>query len=344
MEAFKEGQVICQRCVLPEAKPKIWLNENGVCNLCIEHENKPKEQPLLESDFIKTLEKYRGKHRYDCLVMCSGGKDSTAALYFMKKRYNLNPLAFMFDHGFESEEAINNVKRAVSKLGVDFVFYKTEQMKDMFKSIIKSNSKAIICHPCSIWYMDLAFEMAERNDAPIIIAGWTKGQSEKQEVMSKCGCNVHAVEYADMAKETNKFLQDQLEKTGKYKDFPRTMEELLAKNKKKKHKAIVLSPHWFLPYGPEEYVKIIKEEVGWEYTKHSYPSKTTNCNMNFVSAYNAMRFFGYTHYHVEMSKLIREGVITREQALIDLKMQFSDELLNDVLNRIDCSVEDLRKD
>jgi hypothetical protein len=45
-----------------------------------------------------------------------------------------------------------------------------------------------------------------------------------------------------------------------------------------------------------------------------------------------------------MSKLIREGVITREQALIDLKMQFSDELLNDVLNRIDCSVEDLRKD
>ena len=234
MEAFKEGQIICQRCVLPEAKPKIWLNENGVCNLCIEHENKPKEQPLLESDFIKTLEKYRGKHRYDCLVMCSGGKDSTAALYFMKKRYNLNPLAFMFDHGFESEEAINNVKRAVSKLGVDFVFYKTEQMKDMFKSIIKSNSKAIICHPCSIWYMDLAFEMAERNDAPIIIAGWTKGQSEKQEVMSKCGCNVHAVEYADMAKETNKFLQDQLEKTGKYKEFPRTMEELLAKNKKKK--------------------------------------------------------------------------------------------------------------
>jgi 7-cyano-7-deazaguanine synthase in queuosine biosynthesis len=343
MEAFKEGQVICQRCVLPEAKPKIWLNEQGVCNLCVEHEKKPKEQPLLESDFIKTLEKYRGKHRYDCLVMCSGGKDSTAALYFMKKRYNLNPLAFMFDHGFETEEAINNVKRAVSKLGVDFLFYKTEQMKDMFKSIVKSNSKAIICHPCSIWYMDLAFEMAEKNDAPIIIAGWTKGQSEKQEVMSKCGCNVHAAEYADMAKETNKFLQDQLEKNGKYKDFPRTMEELLAKSKKKKHKAIVLSPHWFLPYGPEEYVKIIKEEVGWEYTKHSYPSKTTNCNMNFVSAYNAMRFFGYTHYHVEMSKLIREGVITREQALIDLKMQFSDELLNDVLNRIDCSIEDLRK-
>ncbi|MFA6238286.1 MAG: 7-cyano-7-deazaguanine synthase [Bacteriovorax sp.] len=338
-----DQQPICQKCVMPEVKPRITFNEEGICNLCVEHSKKPPVQPLLESDFIKILDKVRGKHRYDCLVMCSGGKDSTAALYFMKKRYNLNPLAFMFDHGFETEEAITNVKRAVAKLGVDFVFYKTNQMKEMFKSIVKTQSKTIICHPCSIWYMDLAFDMAEKHDAPIVIAGWTKGQSEKQEVMSKCGCNVHAPEYADMAKETNQFLEDFTKSTNRYKDFPRTMEELLAKNKKKKHKATVLSPHWFLPYGPEEYVKIIKEEVGWQYTKNSYPSKTTNCNMNFVSAYNAMKFFGYTHYHVEMSKLIREGVITREQAITDLKMQFSDELLNEVLSKIDCTVDDLRK-
>lgn len=337
-----EDKKICQKCVMPEVPSRIWLNQDGVCNLCLEHEAKPKAQPLLESDFIKILDKYRGKHKYDCLVMCSGGKDSTAALYFMKKRYNLNPLAFMFDHGFETEEAINNVKRAVNKLGVDFIFYKTNQMKSMFKSIIKSKSKAIICHPCSIWYMDLAFEMAEKNDAPIVIAGWTKGQSEKQEVMSKCGCNVHAPEYADMAKETNNFLEKNPTMDVEYKNFPRTMEELLARNKKRKHKAMVLSPHWFLPYGPEEYVKIIKDEVGWEYTKESYPTKTTNCNMNFVSAYNAMKFFGYTHYHVEMSKLIREGVITREQALEDLKMQFTDELLNKVLKNIDCTVDDLK--
>lgn len=335
------NEKICQRCVMPPVEGKIYFNSEGVCNLCLEHEKKPKEQPLLESDFIKILDKYRGKHKYDCLVMCSGGKDSTAALYFMKKRYNLNPLAFMFDHGFETEEAINNVKNAVNKLGVDFLFYKTNQMKEMFKGIVKSKSKAIICHPCSIWYMDLAFEIAEKNDCPIVIAGWTKGQSEKQEVMSKCGCNVHAVEYADMAKETNKFLNENPTMQKSYKDFPRTMEELLARNKKRKHKAMVLSPHWFLPYGPEEYVKIIREEIGWQYTKVSYPTKTTNCSMNFVSAYNAMRFFGYTHYHVEMSKMIREGVITREQAIADLKMEFSKELLNEVLEKIDCSVEDL---
>lgn len=310
-------QNLCVRCVMPEAKPQIFMNEEGVCNLCVEHERKQaetKSQPLLESDFIKILDKHRGKHRYDCLVMCSGGKDSTAALYFMKKRYNLNPLAFMFDHGFETSEAIDNVKRAVSKLGVDFIFFKTNHVKDMFKSIIKSKSKAVICHPCSIWYMDLALRNGTKNDAPIIIAGWTKGQSEKSEVMSKCGCNVHAQEYAEMAKETHSFIDNILGDVKKYANFPKTMEELLKRNKKLKRKAVVLSPHWFLPYGPKEYVEIIKNELDWKYPELSYPKKTTNCSMNFVSVYNSMKYFGYTHYHVELSKMIREGIISREEA------------------------------
>lgn len=333
---------ICQKCVMPEVSSRIWMNEEGICNLCLDHEKIPPSSPLLESDFIKIIEKHRGKHRYDCLVMCSGGKDSTAALYFMKKRYNLNPLAFMFDHGFETDEAITNVKKAVSRLGVDFVLFKTAYMKDMFKKIIETKSRAIICHPCSIWYMDLAFEMADKHDAPIIIAGWTKGQSEKQEVMSKCGCNIHAPEYADMAIETNRFLETQIDPKGKYAQFPKSMEELLLRNKKRKNKAMVLSPHWFLPYTASEYVKVIKEELGWEYTTRSYPHKTTNCDMNYVSAYNSMKHFGYTHYHVEMSKLIREGVLSREQALNDLEMNFSDDLLKDVLSRINCKLEDIK--
>jgi tRNA(Ile)-lysidine synthase TilS/MesJ len=62
--------------------------------------------------------------------MCSGGKDSTASLYFMKKRYRMNPLAFTFDHGFEIEGAKENVINAVEALGVDYLFFKTDFMKE----------------------------------------------------------------------------------------------------------------------------------------------------------------------------------------------------------------------
>jgi len=338
----KNETKICAKCVLPEVKPQITLDSSGICNICNEYQKVESVPRLLESDFIKVLDKYRGKHKYDCLVMCSGGKDSTAALYFMKERYKLNPLAFMFDHGFETKDAINNVKKAVDKLGVDFLFFKTNEMKNLFKKIVENKSKAVICHPCSIWYMQLAFDVAKRNDCPIIIAGWTKGQSTRQDVMSTCGCNVHNPEYKDMAKETTTFLNTVLKGSPEYKDFPKSMEELLKKIKKNKQKTIVLSPHWFLPYTPDQYVAIIKEKLDWDFTKVSYPSKSTNCMMNFVSVHNSMKYFGYTHYHVEMSKLIREGVMSREDALLKLKMEFSDDLLSNVLKRIDCKLEDIK--
>ena len=46
----------------------------------------------------------------DLRVIWSGGKDSTLALYHIKKRYGMTPLAFTFDHGFENEEALRNVR------------------------------------------------------------------------------------------------------------------------------------------------------------------------------------------------------------------------------------------
>jgi len=333
--------MICKKCVLPESKPDIWLNEDGICNVCIEY-NKTKDDNngtrSLETEFIKMLNLYKSHGEYGCLVMCSGGKDSTAALYYMKRRYKLNPLAFTFDHGFETEDAMENVKNAVEALGVDFLYFKTDFMKDMFSRILKTNSKAVICHLCSIWYMDLTFKIAARFNIPIIIAGWTKGQSKKQPLMSKCGCNIHEPEFVSMAKAAKEFLNDHVKNDPKYKDFPETMEEVLTRAKKRQ-RCVVLSPHWFLPFDSEVYVEIIKKELKWKFPKLSYPGYTTNCYLNFISVYNSMKYFGYTHYHVEMSKLIRGGLLTREEVIRNLEINFDKELLNNIAKKLDCALE-----
>lgn len=331
-----ENTRICKQCIMPENKPEVFLNDEGICNICLAHNYVKKNETIhkpLESDLIKILDKHRGKKKYDCMVMCSGGKDSTSALYYMKKRYNLNILAFMFDHGFESEDAISNVNKAVEILGIDLIFYKSSFMKPMFEKMITSKTKAVICHTCSIWYMELAFDVAARYDIPIIIAGWTKGQSTKQEIMSKCGCNVHDAEFKSMANSTREFLLNELGDLPQYKNFPKSMEEVLNRAKKR-HKSLVLSPHWFLPYGPDEYIKTIKDELDWKVPKLSYPSGSTNCLLNFISVYNSMKYFGYTHYHVEASKLIRDGVITREEALEQLKINFDEDILQTVADKL----------
>ncbi len=331
---------LCVRCVLPHSPPDITLDADGVCSVCRAAERVREESPreeLLETDFVAMLQKHRGKGRYDCLVMCSGGKDSTAALYYMVKRYHMRPLAFTFDHGFETPEALENVHRAVEALGVDFLFFRTEEMRDLFKKMIDSGSRAVICHPCSIWYMQLTFDLAARFEIPLIIAGWTKGQSARPGVMTKCACNVDAPEYASMGVATRRFLAT-LKDDPRFRDFPTTMDEVVTRARKK-HKALVLSPHWFLDTHPDEYVAVLQRELGWKYPAVSYPRRSTNCYLNFLSAERSLRFYGYTHYHVEMSKLIRQGLMTRDEALELLRLEISPETRALLESRLGCRLD-----
>lgn len=327
-----EAKVLCKKCIMPESKPDIFFNEEGVCNLCVAfEERKMKTESIkpLETDFIKIINKNRGKDKYDCLVMLSGGKDSTASLYYMVKRYKLRVLAFNFDHGFETEEARRNVDNAIETLGVDFMVFKSDFMKDMFARILQSNSKAVVCHPCSIWYMQLAYDTAARYKIPMIVAGWTKGQSVKNKIKPGDGKDEQSVEFRQMAMASSEFLKKQLKDMPKYKNFPTSMAEVV-KRANKKFKSIVISPHWFLPFGPETYVEVIKKELKWKAPTFSYPKGSTNCSLNFISAFNSVEHFGYTHYHVEASKMIRETMMSREDALRELAIDFDKDLLNDI--------------
>ncbi|PLX19299.1 MAG: hypothetical protein C0601_02280 [Candidatus Muiribacterium halophilum] len=336
--------MLCKRCVMPESKPDIYLNEQGLCNICSAFEsqnnNRKDDTVFHETELVKILNKHRGKHKYDCLVMISGGKDSTSSLYYIVKKYKLNPLAMTFDHGFENEEAIYNIKNAVDSLKVDWIFFKTDFMKEMFAEIIRTKSKAVICHLCSIWYMQFTYETARRYDIPIIIAGWTKGQSNIPDIISKGKCDIDAPEYQSMAKATKKFLKEHVRKMPKYKDFPMSMEEVI-KRAAKKHKATVLSPHWFLKTPVEEYTRLIQEELGWRFPKESYPEKSTNCLLNFLSVLLSLKHYGYTHYHVEMSKMINLNMMTRDEALDLLEKNWDDKMIDDVLTRLGLSRKDI---
>ncbi len=328
---------MCARCVMPRAEPWITLDAQGVCNLCRQHDSLQQSartsRPPLETDFTRLLQKHPGKAKYDVLVMCSGGKDSTSALYYMTRRYKRRVLAFMFDHGFETAEAKANVERAVEILDIDFISYRSTFMHDMFERILKSGSQAVLCHLCSIWYMDLTFELAARFEIPIIIAGWTKGQSSDAEMMSKCACNISAPEFQAMGKATHAFL-DTLEGDPKYGDFPRSMEAVL-KRARKRFKTQVLSPHWFLPQDTQTYVDLIQRELDWKAPEFSYPKGSTNCALNFISAQRSIEHFGYSHYHVECSKMIRQGLLTRDEALAQLVLELDVDTKNAIAKPLD---------
>jgi tRNA(Ile)-lysidine synthase TilS/MesJ len=327
------SQRLCKKCVLPECKPDIWLREDGTCNICVDFEKSrisTQSVVLPETELIKILNTYKQKDKYDCLVMCSGGKDSTASLYYMKKRYRLNPLAFTFDHGFENKEALENIKNAVDILNVDWVYFKSDFMKDIFSLMVRSMTKAPICHVCAIWYIQLIYDFAARYKIPLIVAGWTKGQSIQRGESGE--------EYKSMSKATTDFIINHLHKDPKYKGFPRSISEAINISQKK-FKIRAVSPHWYLQWDADRIAELLNRELKWKAPSLSYPAGSTNCLMNFVSVYLTAKHYGYTHYHIEMSKQIRLGELSQEEALNKLEIRFDEEMIKSILEKIGCRLE-----
>ena len=112
----------CKRCVMPDTKPDLKLDDEGICSACRSYENrKAVDWESRERELMEILARYRSQNQsgWDCIVPVSGGKDSTYQVIRMLQM-GMNPLcvtATTCDLSDIGRKNIENIKR----LGVDYV-------------------------------------------------------------------------------------------------------------------------------------------------------------------------------------------------------------------------------
>jgi N-acetyl sugar amidotransferase len=116
---------VCTRCIMDTSVPGIAFDERGECSFCAIHDRLEALYPVdgrgaarLASILEVIRRRGRGR-RYDAVVGVSGGRDSTYLLYLARKRWGLRPLAVHFNDGFDNPVAGENIKTAITRLGVD---------------------------------------------------------------------------------------------------------------------------------------------------------------------------------------------------------------------------------
>lgn len=108
----------CSRCVLPSTFPFIEFDAQGLCNYCRNYQLTNQPKPL--DELRELIEPYRCTgEKPDCIVPFSGGRDSTFALHTICTKLDLNPIAFTYDWGMVTDLARRNIARVCGKLGVE---------------------------------------------------------------------------------------------------------------------------------------------------------------------------------------------------------------------------------
>lgn len=119
----------CVKCVMPDSRPGITFNEEGVCSACQCYENRKNINWETRWEEFKVLcDRYRGMNGpngYDCMIAVSGGKDSHFQTYIMKVVMGMNPLLVTVEDNFEMTEAgKHNLKNISEAFGCDVISMK----------------------------------------------------------------------------------------------------------------------------------------------------------------------------------------------------------------------------
>lgn len=118
----------CAKCIMPDTRPGITFNSEGVCIAC--QNNKKKKDTDWATryhELEKLCDKYRRKEpgQYDCIIAVSGGKDSHYQVYVMKELMNMNPLLITVEDFFTMTEAgKHNIHNISEAFGCNLIAFK----------------------------------------------------------------------------------------------------------------------------------------------------------------------------------------------------------------------------
>lgn len=123
--ASEEGMLIypkhslkrCSKCILPETMPYISFDENGVCNYC--HNYKPRNNPKPKEELLELVAPYRRSEGSECIVPFSGGRDSCWGLHLIVKELKMKPITYTYDWGMVTDLGRRNISRMCAELGVE---------------------------------------------------------------------------------------------------------------------------------------------------------------------------------------------------------------------------------
>ena len=307
----------CKSCILPNTRPNLYINAEGICNACLSHSKKNKVNwEVRRKNFLKIIKKTKLKNaKYDCLIPVSGGKDSTWQVITALK-YKLNPLCVTWKTPARNKIGQENLENLIN-LGVDHIdFTINPKVEKIFvlKSFKKLGNPALPMHmalhsiplqiaismkiPLIIWGENSADEYGsidKKLEGAFLTNSWRKkfGVTNETKAVDWIGSNLSK-------KDMSPYI-------------------LPSEKDKKKNNVTEIFLGYFFKWDPEKIYSIVKK-YGF---KSSNKIKTGLYNYAdiddeyFIPVHHWMKLykFGFTRLYDNLSLEIRNKRITRNRAL-----------------------------
>lgn len=318
----------CAKCIFPETIPGISFDERGVCNFCQEYKN---IQYLGEKRLFEVIGKIKGNKEYDCLVPCSGGRDSTFILYYAKNILKIDKIiAVNYNNEYRTDQALINMKNACKILNIDFVSFKSDKgiaskiVKKRIKSTLKipfKNSIRIlsgsVCSACTYGYKAVVYRVANQYKIPLII--W--GNSKIERTTHITSNHIERNKFDRLTKKLFLFNSE-------YYRFKQRLEFPFTDNyfqnifsncpRITNQDTKEISLFDYIPWNRNTIKRTIQTELNWKKPEDAVSTWRIDCRLDILINYIFFRIFGCSKSCFGFHNMINENQMTRDEA-IDLE-------------------------
>ncbi|MEW2117008.1 asparagine synthase-related protein [Streptomyces sp. NPDC005474] len=301
-------QQVCEKCILPESFPGISFRADGVCSYCDSEEERVDGSREALDEAVRSCLEGADRRDYDCLVLYSGGKDSSLALTVAQRDLGLRVLAFTLDNGYLSADTSENMRRVLDSLGVDHVrfrppagimapLYRVSMQLDFDANTTKYSTGG--CGSCISMVLAAGLRFATAHSIPLLVGGWTPGQFTTSPLVSVA------------------FLQDVIARHfGPLQAASSSLDEQLVAwhhTDSSDSPLGLLNPLYVSPYSEEETIRQLNS-LGWAKPRDT-DSCSTNCRLNALLILDHIKKYGFHPYAYELAHHVRLGGLSRAAAL-----------------------------
>lgn len=320
----------CARCGLPSGYPAADLDAGDVCRTCrgFETYKSRVEQYFGTMDDLAAVFRRPGgvgSDEFDCLLMLSGGKDSSYALYRLVEM-GLRVTTLTLDNGFISEQAKDNVRRITQALGVPHEFIQPAAMNQIFVASLERHAN--VCNGCFKTMYTLAFNKALAANIPFVVTGLSRGQLFETRLTEE----LFLLEGADRA--TIDGLVLEARKAYHRADDPvnRLLDNEDLKSDEAFERVAFVDFYRFCDVPLSEMYAFLEERAPW--IRPGDTGRSTNCLINEAGIWVHKRQRGYHNYALPYSWDVRLGHKTRAAALAELDDEIDEERVAEMLASI----------
>ena len=164
--------IYCKRCIMPDTKPDLYIDGDGVCSACRSFEKRKEiNWDDRKKELLNLMEIYRSKNgsNWDCIVPVSGGKDSTYQVVRMLQ-LGLNPLCVTATTCDLSDIGRKNIQN-IKELGVDYIEFSPNIQTRRKLNRIGLTQVGDISWPEHVGIFTIPVRAAVQYNVPLIVWG-----------------------------------------------------------------------------------------------------------------------------------------------------------------------------